>query len=73
MVGIGSTANWPRDDAPFVPAEGLRDKLLQLRQPRWLSFTVSADVARVTYGDAIREIGARWGLELSMDAATSST
>jgi hypothetical protein len=61
----------PRHDPPLVPADGLRDALAQLRQQRWLSFTVSADVARVTYGDAVREIAARWGIELSVEEATA--
>ena len=64
ISGMGTTARWPRREPPIVPVDALRDKLLQLRQQRWLSFTVSADVAQVTYGDRIREIAANWGIEL---------
>ena len=65
ITGMASSARWPRREPPLVPVDGLRDKLLQLRQQRWLSFTVSADVARVTYGDCIRELAAtEWGIEL---------
>ena len=64
ITGMASSARWPRREPPLVPVDGLRDKLLQLRQQRWLSFTVSADVARVTYGDAVREIAERWGIDL---------
>lgn len=46
--------------------DGLRGALLQLRRERLLSFTVEGDVARVTYGDRIREIAAaEWGLVLT--------
>ena len=40
ISGMGTTARWPRREPPIVPVDALRDKLLQLRQQRWLSFTV---------------------------------
>jgi hypothetical protein len=64
VVGISSAARWPRHDPPLVPAEGLRDALAQLRRQRLFQFRVEGDTARIAYGDAVREIAARWGIEL---------
>ena len=69
VVGIGSTARWPHHDPPLVPVEGLRDALAQLRRQRLLQLRVEGDTAHVTYGDAVREIAARWGIELSVTHA----
>jgi hypothetical protein len=66
ITGMGTSARWPRREPPLVQTDGLRDALLQLRRERLLSFTVEGDVARVTYGDRIREIAAaKWGLVLT--------
>jgi hypothetical protein len=63
---MGTSARWPRREPPLVATAGLRDALLQLRRERLLSFTVEGDVARVTYGDRIREIAAaEWGRVLT--------
>ena len=42
----------------------LRGALVQLRRQRLLAFTLEGDVARVTYGDRVREIATEWGLVL---------
>ena len=42
----------------------LRGCLLQLRRMRLLKFAVEGDVARITYGDRIRELAASWGIQL---------
>jgi hypothetical protein len=60
ITGMAGTANWPRRDPPLVATTGLRESLLQLRRERLLAFTVEGDVARVTYGDRIRELATEW-------------
>jgi hypothetical protein len=47
----------------FAPT-ALKNALLQLRRQRLLAFTVEGDVARVSYGDRVREIATEWGLVL---------
>ena len=56
IPGMAGNANWPRRDPPLVATTGLRESLLQLRRERLLAFTVEGDVARVSYGDRIREL-----------------
>jgi len=71
---FGASAKWPRRDPPLVTVDGLRGALLELRRMGYLAFKVEAGTARVTYGPAVREIAAKWGLELSQvaEAATPS-
>jgi hypothetical protein len=64
IPGMSTNASWPRRDPPLVATTGLRESLLQLRRERLLKFTVEGDVARVTYGDRIRETATEWGLVL---------
>jgi hypothetical protein len=47
-----------------IAPTGLKNALLQLRRQRLLAFTVEGDVARVSYGDRVREIATEWGLVL---------
>ena len=61
---MASTARWPRREPPLVPVDGLRDKLLQLRQQGWLTVDVAGDIALVTYGDRVRRLADSWGLQL---------
>ena len=63
-TGMASTAKWPKREPPLVPVDGLRAALLELRNQRWLSFTVAGDVAQVTYGSRIRELATECGIEL---------
>ena len=66
ISGMATSARWPRREPPLVATTGLKDALLQLRRERLLSFTVEGDVARVSYGDRVREIAAaKWGLVLT--------
>ena len=60
-----TSARWPRREPPLVPATGdLRRALFELRRERWLNVTVEGDLARVTYGERVREIAKEWGIEL---------
>lgn len=65
ISGMATTARWPRREPPLVPVDGLRDALGQLRQQGWLAFTVEGDIARVGYGDRIRQLAAAWGVDLA--------
>jgi hypothetical protein len=64
IAGMSTSARWPRREPPLVAPDNRKTALLQLRRERLLAFTVEGDVARVTYGDRIREIAAKWGIEL---------
>jgi hypothetical protein len=61
---MGTSARWPRREPPLVPVDGLRDALLELRQQGWLAFRVEGDIARVTYGDRVRQLAASCGIDL---------
>lgn len=64
ISGMSTSARWPRREPPLVATTDLRGALLQLRRQRLLAFTLDGDVARVTYGDRVREIATEWGLVL---------